>query len=108
MNNKFSHKFEEAQPVEILQMLKDSFGTLDNVERHKTSCDIFNARMKKVQKKSAKVSKPRQSKKIKADKSKVECFFCKKLSHWKQNCLAYIATLDPNKPKKKMQQVIAA
>ena len=26
-------------------MLEDSFGTLDDVERHKTSCAIFNARM---------------------------------------------------------------
>ena len=27
-------------------MLNDSFGTLDDVERHKISCAIFNARMR--------------------------------------------------------------
>ena len=27
-------------------MLNDSFGMLDDVERHKTSCTIFNARMR--------------------------------------------------------------
>ena len=60
-----------------------------------------------MQKKNVVVSKPRQSKKVKADKSKAECFFCKKLHHWKQNCPTYIATLNPNRPKKKKQQVIA-
>ena len=64
--------------------------------------------MRKVQKKSAVVSKPRQSKKVKADKSKVECFFCKKLGHWKQNCPAYITTVDPNRPKKNKRQMVAA
>ena len=46
MNDEFSHKFEEAQSEEILKILNDSFGTLDNVEWHKTNCIIFNARMK--------------------------------------------------------------
>ena len=30
----------------MLQMLNDSFGMLDDVERHKISCAIFNARMR--------------------------------------------------------------
>ena len=42
MNDKFSHKFKKAQPMKILQMLKESFITLDDVEQHKTSCAIFN------------------------------------------------------------------
>ena len=38
-----------------------------------------------------------------------ECFFCKKQGHWKRNCPLYIASLDPNRPKKKKkQQVVAA
>ena len=62
-------------------MLKESFGTPDDVEWHKTSYAIFSAYMRKVQKKIAIVSKPSQSKKVKADKSKVEYFFYKKLGH---------------------------
>ena len=29
MNDEFSRRFENAQPQEMLQMLNDSFGTLD-------------------------------------------------------------------------------
>ena len=46
MNGKLSHKFEDAQPEEIIQMLNESFGTLEDVERHKTSCAMFNAHMR--------------------------------------------------------------
>ena len=46
MNDEFSQKFEEAQPEKILQVLRDSFGTPDDVEWHKASCIIFNARMR--------------------------------------------------------------
>ena len=45
MSDEFSRKFETAKPNEMLQVLEDSFGTSDDVERHKTSCAIFNARM---------------------------------------------------------------
>ena len=45
MNDEFSRKFEEAQPDEILQKLKESFGVPDDVERYKVSCAIYNARM---------------------------------------------------------------
>ena len=47
MNDEFSQKFEEAQSEKILQVLKDSFGTPDDVEQHKTSCTIFNIQMRK-------------------------------------------------------------
>ena len=47
MNDEFSHRFENAQPQDMLQMLNESFGTLDNVERHKMRYAIFNARMRK-------------------------------------------------------------
>ena len=46
MNDEFSHRFENAQPQEMLQMLNDSFGMPDLVERPKTSCAIFNTRMR--------------------------------------------------------------
>ena len=45
MNHEFSHKFEEAQPDEILQKLKKSFGTLDDMEWYKVSCSIYNTKM---------------------------------------------------------------
>ena len=35
-----------AQPQKMLQMLNDSFGMPDDIERHKTSCSIFNAQMR--------------------------------------------------------------
>ena len=46
MNDEFDHRFENAQLEEIIQVLSESFGTLDDVERHKTSCAIFSARMR--------------------------------------------------------------
>ena len=46
MNDEFSRKFEKDQPEEMLQVLRDSFGTPDDVERHRTSCIIFNARIR--------------------------------------------------------------
>ena len=42
MSDELSRRFESAQPNEILQALADSFGTPDDVERHKASCTIFN------------------------------------------------------------------
>ena len=45
MNDEFSHCFENALPHDMLQMLNESFSTFDDVERHKTSCSIFNAQM---------------------------------------------------------------
>ena len=45
MNDEFSRKFEEDQPKEILQRLKESFDILDDVERCRMSSIIFNARM---------------------------------------------------------------
>ena len=45
MNDEFNHKFKEVQPDQILQVLKDSFGTPDDVERHRTSYAIFNTKL---------------------------------------------------------------
>ena len=45
MNDEFSRQFEQAQPEEILQRLKESFGMPDDVERLRTSCVIYNACM---------------------------------------------------------------
>ena len=46
MNDEFSRRFKNTQPQEMLQILNDSFGTPDDVERHKISCIIFDARMR--------------------------------------------------------------
>ena len=46
MNDEFSQKFKEAQTEDILQVLRESFGTPDDVERYKTSCIMFNAWMR--------------------------------------------------------------
>ena len=46
MNDEFSRIFEETQPSDIIQVLKDSFGIPDDVERYKTSCAIFNSKMR--------------------------------------------------------------
>ena len=46
MSDEFSHRFEMAQPKDMLQVLEDVFGTFDDVERHKTSCAIFNAKIR--------------------------------------------------------------
>ena len=45
MNDEFSRQFEQAQLEEILQRLKESFGMPDDVERLRTSCAIYNARL---------------------------------------------------------------
>ena len=45
MNDEFSRKFEKAQPKEILQMLKESFRTPDDVKRYRVFSAIFNVRM---------------------------------------------------------------
>ena len=45
MSNEFSHRFEMTQSKNMLCVLKDAFGTPDDVDRHKTSCAIFNAKM---------------------------------------------------------------
>ena len=45
MSDEFSRRFEMAQPKDMLQVLEDAFGTPDDVERHKTSCAIFIAKM---------------------------------------------------------------
>ena len=46
MNDEFSFPLENAQLLDILQILIESFDTSDDVERYKTSCAIFNARMR--------------------------------------------------------------
>ena len=45
MNDELSYKFKDVQPEEIIQILNKSFGTPEDVERHKTSCTVFNARI---------------------------------------------------------------
>ena len=46
VNDEFSHKFEDAQSKKIFQILNESFGTPDDVERHKIFCAIFNVQMR--------------------------------------------------------------
>ena len=45
MNDELSHKFEDAQPEEMIQMLNESFGTPEDAKRYKTSCVVFNTHM---------------------------------------------------------------
>ena len=45
MSDEFNRRFEMAQSKDMLQVLEDAFGTPDDVERHKTSCAIFNAKI---------------------------------------------------------------
>ena len=45
MNDELNHKFKDAQPEKIIQKLNESFDILEDVERHKISCIIFNVRM---------------------------------------------------------------
>ena len=45
MNDEFSHKFEEAQPEDILQRLKKSFGTPDDAEKYRISNVVYNMHM---------------------------------------------------------------
>ena len=46
MNDEFSQKFEEAQTKDLIKVLNESFGTPNDVKRHKISCAIFNAWMR--------------------------------------------------------------
>ena len=46
MNDELSHKFEDAQPKEIIQILNESFDTPEDAEKHKISYAVFNARMR--------------------------------------------------------------
>ena len=46
MNDELNHKFEDVQPEEMIQILNESFDTPEDVKRHKTSCTVFNARMR--------------------------------------------------------------
>ena len=45
MNDKLSHKFEDTQPEEMIQILNESFDTPEDAERHKISYEVFIARM---------------------------------------------------------------
>ena len=46
MSDEFSHRFETIQLEDMLQVFEDAFGTSDDVKRHKTSCAIFNIKMR--------------------------------------------------------------
>ena len=45
MSDKLSHKFEDVQPEDMIQMLNESFDTPKDIERHKTSRIVFNIHM---------------------------------------------------------------
>ena len=46
MNDELSHKFVDVKPEKMIQILNESFGTLEDVERNKTSCILLNAHMR--------------------------------------------------------------
>ena len=45
MNDELNHKFQDAQPEQMIQILNESFDTSKDAERHKTSYAVFNVRM---------------------------------------------------------------
>ena len=45
MNDELSHKFEDVQPKEMIQMLNEFFSIPKDAKRHKIFCAVFNARM---------------------------------------------------------------
>ena len=45
MNNELSHKFEDVQLEDIIQILNESFDTSEDTERYKISYAMFNTRM---------------------------------------------------------------
>ena len=45
MNDEFDHRFEKIHLDEILQKLKESFDTPNDVEWYRVSYAIYNARM---------------------------------------------------------------
>ena len=45
MNDEFNRKFKEARSKDMLNVLRESFSTPNDVERHKTSA-IFNAQIR--------------------------------------------------------------
>ena len=65
----------------------------------------FKKEKKKKKKKVPDAGSQSQKLKFKADQNQTEYFFCKKQDHWKRNYPQYIASLDPNRPKKKKQSV---
>ena len=52
-------------------------------------------------------SSSNQTRKVKADQSGAEYFYCKKKGHWKRNYFLYQASLDLNRQKKRKQQSTA-
>ena len=68
-------------------------------------CRPFKKRKENKQNKkkvrSTGTSKSSQTKKSKSDQSQTEYFYCKKQEHLKRNCPQYIASLDPNRSRKK-------
>ena len=46
MNDKLSHKFEDVQSKEMIQLLNKSFDILEDAERYKTSYAMFNTHMR--------------------------------------------------------------
>ena len=100
MNDKFSCKFEDAKSKKIFQILKESFGTFKNASS--PGHQSFEKGMKKkVQVSYAWILEPELIKKSKVNSSLAECFFYKKLGHWKRNYAPYLASFNPNRLRKR-------
>ena len=68
----------------------------------------FGKGKKKKKTKKVRHAEPSQTvKKSKADKSQAVCYHYGKQGHWRRNCPSYMSTLDPNRPRKGKQQVVA-
>ena len=46
MNDELSHKFEDAQSEDMIQILNEFFDIPEDAKRHKISCTLFNAHMR--------------------------------------------------------------
>ena len=102
ISDEFSCEFDDAQSKEMLEILNKSFGILEDLSLigHLSSERGKNGMVHRYH---ARASKPNRTNQSKANQSQVECFFCKKLEHWKKNYPLYLAFLDLNRPRKKNQ-----
>ncbi|XP_075096923.1 uncharacterized protein LOC142174716 [Nicotiana tabacum] len=91
---------------EILNMLIDYENQLASEKKKGTIMLVGNSSKKKGKGKNKPKNKPTapkggvtkpKGKTGKTDQSDVECFHCKKIGHWKRNCLEYLATLNDKK-----------
>ena len=98
-NDEFSCKFKNTQSKKILQILKESFGTFEDVSS--AECQSFEKKKRKVHVSRARAMESELTKKFYVNLTLTECFFCKKLGYWKRNYPLSLVFLDPNRLMKR-------